>query len=47
MNTGVGSLSLLQGIYPIGIKLESPEFLSDSLPAELPEKAMTCTKGAK
>ena len=36
-NTGVGSLSLLQGIFPDpGIKLGPPELQADSLPAELP-----------
>ena len=36
-NTGVGSLSLLQGNLPDpGIKLGSPAFQVDSLPAELP-----------
>ena len=38
MNTGVGSLSLLQGLFPTGedqIKLGSPVLQTDSLPAEL------------
>ena len=33
-NTGVGSLSLLQGIFPTGIKPRSPTLQVDSLPAE-------------
>ena len=34
-NTGVGSLSLLQGIFPTqGIEPRSPAFQADSLPAE-------------
>ena len=33
-NTGVGSLSLLQGIYHPGIKPRSPTLQADSLPAE-------------
>ena len=33
-NTGVGSLSLLQGIFPTGIKPRSPTWQVDSLPAE-------------
>ena len=38
-NTGVGSLSLLQGIFPDpGIKLGSPALQADSLPAEPPGK---------
>ena len=38
-NTGVGSLSLLQGIFPSpGIKPRSPTWQADSLPAELPGK---------
>ena len=38
-NTGVGSRSLLQGIFPNpGIKPRSPRLQADSLPAELPEK---------
>ena len=38
-NTGVGSLSLLQGIFPTrGIKPRSPELQADSLPAELQGK---------
>ena len=36
-NTGVGSLSLLQGIFPT-IELRSPALQADSLPAELPGK---------
>ena len=46
-NTGVGSLSLLQGIFPTqgsnpGIEPRSPALQADSLPAEPqgPEKAM-------
>ena len=38
MSTGVGNLSLPQGIFP-GIKLGSPALQVDSLPAELPENA--------
>ena len=35
LNTGVGSLSLLQGIFPTpGIELRSPTLQADSLPAE-------------
>ena len=38
-NTGVGSLSLLQGIFPTqGIEPRSPAFQADSLPAEPPGK---------
>ena len=39
-NTGVGCLSLLQGICPIdpGIEPGSPGLQVDFLPAELPEK---------
>ena len=38
-NTGVGSCSLLQGIFPTaGIKPRSPALQADSLPAELPGK---------
>ena len=38
-NTGVGSLSLLQGYLPDpGIKLVSPALHADSLPVELPGK---------
>ena len=37
MNTGVGSLSLLQGNFP-GIELGCPALQVDSLSAELPEK---------
>ena len=33
-STGVGSLSLLQGIFNPGIKLGSPALQVDSLPAE-------------
>ena len=33
-NTGVGSLSLLQGIFPTRIKTRSPALQADSLPAE-------------
>jgi len=36
-NTGMGSLSLLQGNLPDpGIELGSPELQADSLPTELP-----------
>ena len=40
MNTGVGSLSLLQEIFPTdpGIEPESPALQADSLSAELPRK---------
>ena len=38
MNTGVGRLSLLQGIFSLGIELGSPALQADSLPAELQEK---------
>ena len=39
-NTGVGSLSLLQGIIPNpGIEPRSPSLQVDSLPAELPGKS--------
>ena len=34
-NTGVGSLSLLQGIFPPGIEPESPALQVDSLPTKL------------
>ena len=37
-NTGVGSLSLLQGSSRPRIGLRSPAVQGDSLPAELPEK---------
>ena len=38
-NAGVGSLSLLQGIFPDrGIELRSPGLQADSLPAGLPGK---------
>ena len=37
-NTGVGSLSLLQGISTPGIKPRSPSLLADSLPTELSGK---------
>ena len=38
-NTGVGTLSLLQGIFLTpGIELGSPASQADSLPAELPGK---------
>ena len=38
-NTGVGSLSLLQGnLSNPGIETRSPTFQADSLPAELPGK---------
>ena len=35
-NTGVGSLSLLQGIFPIQGSNPGPTLQADSLPAELP-----------
>ena len=39
MNTGVGMLSLLQGIFPTQESNSgSPELQADSLPAELPGK---------
>ena len=37
-NTGVGSHSLLQGIFPSRIKPRSPTLQADSLPAEPPGK---------
>ena len=38
-NTGVGSLSLLQRIFPTpGNELAPPALQADSLPTELPEK---------
>jgi len=38
-NIGVGSLSLLQGIFPNpGIEPRSPALHADSLPAEPPRK---------
>ena len=44
-NTGVGSLSLLQGIFPNpGIKSMSPTLQADSLSAEPPGKPRTYTK---
>ena len=40
-NTGVGSLSLLQGNLPNpGVEPGSPAFQVDSLPTELPQKAL-------
>ena len=43
-NTGVGSLSLLQGnLSNPGIKLGSPALQMDSLPAELPGKPLSNT----
>ena len=46
-NTGVGSLSLLQGYLPDpGIELGSPALQADSLPAELSEKPLGVTKGS-
>ena len=33
-NTGVGSISLLQGIFPIGTEPRSPSLQADSLSAE-------------
>ena len=44
MNTGVGSLSLLQGIFPTQ---GSPALQVDSLPAELPGKADQIKKTLK
>ena len=44
MNTGVGSLSLLQGIFPTQ---GSPALQVDSLPAELPGKADQIKKNLK
>ena len=42
-NTGVGSLSLLQGNFPTQeSKLGSPALQIDSLPAELPGKPRVC-----
>ena len=42
-NTGVGTLSLLQGDLPDpGIKPGSPAFQADSLLAELPGKPLKC-----
>ena len=43
-NTGVGSLSLLQGIFPPGIEPESPALQADSLPTKLsgPEYSYLC-----
>ena len=41
-NTGVGSLSLLQRIFP-GIELGSPALHADSLPTELPGKPCIST----
>ena len=39
LNTGMGSLSLLQGNFPDpGMELGSLALPEDSLPAELPEK---------
>ena len=39
LNTGMGSLSLLQGNFPDpGMELGSLALQEDSLPAELPEK---------
>ena len=38
LNTGVGSLALLQGVFLSGIKLGSPAPQADSLPAEIPGK---------
>jgi len=37
-NTGVGSLSLLQGIFPTQQSNKSPELQVDSLPTELSGK---------
>ena len=40
-NTGMGSLSLLQGNLPNpGVEPGSPAFQVDSLPTELPQKAL-------
>ena len=48
-NTGVGSLSILQGINPNpGIEPGSPALQADSLPAELPGKSeITLADGIK
>ena len=44
-NTGVGSHSLLQGIYPdTGIKPRFPALPADSLPSEPPGKAMVVAR---
>ena len=44
-STGVGSLSLLQGIFPtLGIKSGSPALQAGSLPAELPGKPPLTTR---
>jgi len=50
-NTGMGSLSLLQGIFPIpwrreGIKPRSPSLQVDSLPAEPQEKPKNTRMGS-
>ena len=42
-NTGVGSLSLLQGIVPTRNQTGSPALQVDSLPAELPGKPILYT----
>ena len=39
-NTGVGSLSLLQGIFPTQESKGSPALQADSLPVELPGKPL-------
>ena len=41
-NTGMGSLSLLRGIFPAGIERGSPTSRADSWPAEPPGKASPC-----
>ena len=46
MNTGVGSLSLLQGIFPdLGIEPGSSALQADSLPAE-PQGSPVCAQPA-
>ena len=45
-NTGVGTLSLLQGIYHPGIKPRSPTLQADSLPAEPQGKPMNTRVGS-
>ena len=46
-NTGLGSLSLLQGNLPDpGIELASPAFQADSLPTELPGKLVRLNAAA-
>ena len=45
-NTGVGSLSILQGIPNAGIEPGSPTFQGDSLPAEPPGKPQNTGVGS-